>query len=224
MSRWSGLTLHPRYGPRGPTDDLCLLAADSKLSRDSDASDGIPPHRGLGQVRLYSALVVVQAAATIALGLLGLAGIAKVVDPQPTSGALAGARLPSQPWLVRSLGLVEIAAATFGLAIGSLAALPAALLYLGFTLFTLVAVRGNRLLQSCGCFGKEDTPPSWLHVSFNIGAVFALFAVVVSGQPTIPWTGPLGELLGYAAFAGLGVYAAYLMLTALPRTLAVSRQ
>jgi hypothetical protein len=172
----------------------------------------------------YSALVVVQAAATIALGLLGLAGIAKVVDPQPTSGALAAAHLPSQVWLVRMLGLLELAAAVVGLAVGSVAAFSGALLYLGFAAFTLAAVRGDRPLQSCGCFGREDTPPTWIHFGFNTVSALSLAAVALRGAPTIPWNGQTGEVIGYLAFAGLGVFAGYLMLTALPQTLAVSRR
>lgn len=178
---------------------------------------------GLGQVKGYSALVVVQAAATIALGLLGLAGIAKVVDPQPTSGALNAARLPSRLWLVRALGVLEFAAALVGLALGSAAAAPAALLYLGFAIFTWVALRWDHPLQSCGCFGREDTPPSWIHFGFNAVAALALGSAAIAALPTVPWSDLPEILLGYLAFAALGVYAAYLILTALPRTLAVSR-
>lgn len=167
--------------------------------------------------------MVVQAAATIALGLLGLAGIAKVVDPEPTSGALAAARFPSQPRLVRALGLLELSAALVGLAIGSAATALAALLYLGFVAFTLLALHGDRPMQSCGCFGREDTPPSLFHLAFNTVSGFSLALVAIERTETIPWSGTAGEVLGYMAFAGLGVYAAYLLLTALPRTFAASR-
>lgn len=180
-------------------------------------------HR-LDQGQRYSALVVVQAVATIALGLLGLAGIAKVVDPQPTSGALAAAHLPSQVWWVRMLGLLELAAAVLGLAIGSVAAFPGALLYLGFAAFTWAALRKDLPIQSCGCFGREDTPPTWIHFGFNTVSAISLAAVTLRSASTIPWNGHTGEVIGYLAFAGLGVFAGYLILTALPQTLAVSRR
>ncbi|MGH8945746.1 MAG: hypothetical protein ACRDVL_06340, partial [Acidimicrobiia bacterium] len=147
----------------------------------------------------------------------------KVADPQPTSGALAATRLPSQLWLVRLLGILEFGAALAGLGIGSLAVTPGTILYICFAIFTWAALRGDRPLQSCGCFGREDTPPSWIHVGFNSVSALALGSVVLSSAPVVPWSQPAGELVAYLAFAGLGVYAAYLILTALPQTLALTR-
>jgi hypothetical protein len=55
--------------------------------------------------------VVAQAVATIALGLLGASGVAKLVDPEPTTGALRAARLPASNLLTRLLATVEIVVA-----------------------------------------------------------------------------------------------------------------
>ncbi len=160
-----------------------------------------------------------QAFAAISLGLLGVAGIAKLIDPDPTSGALEAARLPSGSSLVRILGATEVLAAVFGLAVGGLTVVPAAILYLGFALFALSAVLGRRPIQSCGCFGRDDTPPSWLHVGYNAIAVMTLTWVGVAGSAVIVWNAPTLELLAYLAFLSMGTYGAYLLLSVMPRTL-----
>lgn len=164
-------------------------------------------------------MVVAQASASIALGLLGLAGVAKVLDPDPTDGALRAARLPSSRLFARLLGGLEIFAAVTALAVGGVSVYLAAFLYLGFTLFTLSGVLNRRPIQSCGCFGREDTPPSWLHVTYNAGAVVATGWVAATGGSAIPWDNPLLELVIYLGFASLGVFASYLLLSVLPRTL-----
>jgi hypothetical protein len=167
--------------------------------------------------------VVAQAFAAISLGLLGVAGAAKLVDPDPTSGALREAGLPAGKASARLLGAGEAFAAVMALTFGGLVVAPASILYLGFGAFTLWAVRGSRPIQSCGCFGREDTPPSWLHVAYNATAVVALAYLAVTGRPSIPWTLPATELVGYAFFALTGVFASYLLLSSLPQTLSVAR-
>jgi len=165
--------------------------------------------------------VVAQALAAVSLGLLGVAGIAKVIDPDPTSGALEAARLPSSRSLARALGAAEVLVAVVGLVVGGLTVVPAAILYVGFTLFTLSAVFGQRPIQSCGCFGRDDTPPSWLHVGYNVIAVMALAWVGVFSGAVIVWGAPTLELLAYLAFVSMGTYSAYLLLSMMPRTLAL---
>jgi hypothetical protein len=166
--------------------------------------------------------MLVAAVAAIALGLLAAAGVAKTADPIPTSAALRASHLPASPWLVRFLGVVEVAAAVGGLAFGGLWVVAAAMLYLGFLLFTTLAVRNVVPVQSCGCFGREDTPPSWFHVAFNLIALFGLVGVMATNGSPIPWDVPLMETLVYLGFAALGTFLSYLLLTRLPQTLAVS--
>jgi len=166
--------------------------------------------------------VVAQAVATIALGLLGASGIAKLIDPDPTTGAMRAAHLPSSKSLTYLLGLIEVGSAILALAIGGPSVVVAALLYLGFTLFTFAAVQNRIPVQSCGCFGREDTPPNALHVAFNAVALISLVVVVWSGIPTIDWGLPVAQLLLYLTFAAVGVSASYLTLTRLPQLLALA--
>ena len=145
--------------------------------------------------------------------------MAKVVDPAPTDGALRAAGLPSSSLLIRLLGTAEIGFALAGILFGGLAVLGAAVLYAGFTGFTLAAVRGHIPLQSCGCFGKEDTPPSWLHVGFNTIAAISLVWVAMNDLSPIPSGLPITETVIYTLYAAVGVYASLIMLTRLPLAL-----
>lgn len=162
------------------------------------------------------------AVSAVALGLLGAAGVAKTIDPVPTAGALHAAHLPSDPWLVRLLGVVEVMAAIVALLLGGRWVFVAALLYAGFVGFTWMAVSRVIPVQSCGCFGRADTPPSWFHVGFNIVALVTLVIVAVTNGSPIPWDASILETSVYLGYAALGTFLSYLLLTRLPQTLDVA--
>lgn len=168
--------------------------------------------------------MVAQAVATIALGLLGASGVVKLIDPDPTTGAMSAARLPSSNVLSRTLGSVEVAVAVTALASGwVVATVGASGLYLAFALFTFSAVRNRIPLQSCGCFGREDTPPTAIHVVYNLAAAAGLVALPIVGLDPIDWALPVTELALYIGFAIVGVYASYLLMTRLPQLLTLAR-
>lgn len=167
--------------------------------------------------------MVAAAVAAIALGLLGLAGMAKMADPAPTGGALRAARLPSTNPVVRLLGLFEITASILGFILGGPWVTGAVALYAGFTAFTWLALRSRLPVQSCGCFGREDTPPSWFHFGFNVVSLIALGAVAITGAAVIPTGDSIPTLIAYFAFAVVGVYLSYLLLSRLPQTMAPAR-
>jgi hypothetical protein len=164
--------------------------------------------------------VVAQAISAVALVLLAASGLAKMLDPDPTRGAMKAARLPSSRWIARGLGLVEVVAAVVGLSLGGPMLFLSVLLFVGFFLFTLVAVQQRLPIQSCGCFGQEDTPPTMVHVVFNAVSAVALTYIAIMAQPTIPWGGATQIAVGlYLSFSLVGAYLAYLVLSHLPRTL-----
>lgn len=168
---------------------------------------------------LRSNAMTASAAAVIALGLLGFAGVAKVVDPDPTTGAINAAGVATGNLVSRVLGAIEVCAALAGLIVGSVAAAPAAILYLGFTVFTFLAVRRAIPVQSCGCFGREDTPPSRIHVVYNLCATASLVWLVLDRTQPIPWSSPTVEVMTYLGYAGLGGFLSYLLLAKLPANL-----
>lgn len=166
-------------------------------------------------------VLVAQSIAAVAVGLLGVAGLAKVLSPDPTVGALRAVGLPAGRRLVRGLGAGEVVVAVTAV-LWTPAVMAAGLAYVGFVGFTAVAARLDTPLRSCGCFGRDETPSSPLHVAFNVVAAGSLGVLAVSGTPLLPAL-PWPELVGFLAFAGLGVYAAYLLLAVLPETLAAAR-
>jgi hypothetical protein len=118
--------------------------------------------------------------------LLALAGVAKLLRPSPTAGALAAARWPSSLLLVRLLGAGEIALGIAALATAnrSLAAL-VGVAYLAFAAFVAVALRAGSPVQSCGCFGETTTPPSSIHLVANIVMAAVALAVAIGRVPSL---------------------------------------
>lgn len=152
--------------------------------------------------------------------LLIWSGIRKLADPDPTSGALRAAALPSSRLAVFGLAVVEIVVGAMALvATNPVAAWAVGLVYAGFAGFVGLAM-GRRLpIASCGCFGRADTPPTWLHLVINLAAVGGAMAVATGGGPSLPSVLAQQPMAGiaYLGFLGIGVYCLYLLLSELPR-------
>ena len=168
--------------------------------------------------------MVVQAIAVVVLIVLGASGIAKIINPAPTAGALKGANLPSSESTARALGITEVAASGLGLVLGGLWLAPASLIYAGFGGFVLYALRARVPLQSCGCFGNDDTPPTRIHLVFNVVAAVSLAIAASSGSVSVPWRSAPQESLLYIGLAGIGAYLSYQLLALLPSALGTSRR
>ena len=161
----------------------------------------------------------------IAVSLLGVAGFAKAIDPTMTVGALRRFGVPVPSSVVRGLGILEALLATAAAVTGSpILAVGVAGSYLLFSAFVVVA-RARRLpIGSCGCFGRVDTPPSWLHVALNLAAAASALGVAAHGG------GGLASTLGHQPLAGLpflaligvGTYAAFTALTVVPQLASIS--
>jgi hypothetical protein len=154
--------------------------------------------------------------------LLALAGVAKLLRPAPTAGALTAARWPSSLSLVRLLGAGEIALGIAAVATGHrvLAAL-VAVAYLAFAAFVAVALRVGSPVQSCGCFGETTTPPSRIHLIANVAMAGTAVAVTIGRVPSLrdvlsdqPATG-----LPFVLLVAVTVQLLLATLTDLPRAL-----
>ena len=162
----------------------------------------------------------------IAACLLAVAGFAKAAQPESTAGALAAMQLPHRRWMVRLGGLVEAGLACAALLTGDVVlALLVAVSYLVFAAFVVAALRAGAPLASCGCLGKIDTPPHAAHVVMDLLAASAAVGVAISGGSSIfhvfaeqPWGGA-----PFAMLVVIGVAAAALVMSALPRTLVAAR-
>jgi uncharacterized membrane protein YphA (DoxX/SURF4 family) len=157
--------------------------------------------------------------------LLALGGAFKVVRPLPTVGALRAVGAPASPMAVRALGLGEATVGVAAVLTGApaLAALVAAA-YLAFAAFVMIAMRGGTL-QSCGCFGEVETPPSAAHVLLNISLAGVSLAAAATGVPSLadtiadqPWSG-----VPFLLLVTVTVELCYLMLTTLPIALRATR-
>jgi hypothetical protein len=159
---------------------------------------------------------------TVACVLLSLGGLAKVVRPVPTAGALRALHLPGTIPAVRVLGSGELAlGAAAALSGSSLLVGLVALAYLAFAAFVLAARRAGTDIQSCGCLGTVDTPPSLVHVVVNLGfaAVTGIAALVgVPGLVTVLADQPAFGL-PYVLLVVVTTYLVYLALAVLPLAL-----
>lgn len=161
----------------------------------------------------------------IAAVLLAIGGFSKAVRPGDTARALGGVfewRVPS--WLVRIGGVLEGALGVLALVTANRwAAALVAVSYLAFAGFVVVALVRQAPIATCGCFGREDSPPSRLHVGIDLGAAVA--AIVVAVDPGAGLVDVVREqpLAGapYLLLVATGVLCAYLALTLLPRVLAL---
>lgn len=160
----------------------------------------------------------------IVTGVLLVAGAAKLAQPSATATALRAIRVPSPMLSTRVLGAAELALTIAAIATGApLLWAGIALAYAGFTVFILWALRDGGIVGSCGCFGREDTPPTPGHAGFNAAAA-AIAALAVSEPSRLSdFDGSVFEGILFTAFVILGIALAVAMLTELPRTLALAR-
>lgn len=158
--------------------------------------------------------------------LIAVAGMAKIGTPSATVGALEASRLPSSPRLVRMLGGLEVAVGVYAIVFGDvLAGAAVVVMYLGFNAFVVNALVRDLPVASCGCFGKEDTPPSWIHVAITVVGMAAGLLAVVSppGDPAEILAGGSGALI-FLGMTGVAFWFAYMSLTSLPKTLGAARR
>jgi hypothetical protein len=164
----------------------------------------------------------------IATVVLALGGALKAMSPADTAYALRALRLPSAPMLVRAGGAFELAVAVGALVTGATGlAIVVALSYAVFAVVVMLALAAGTPISSCGCLGRIETPPSWVHVGIDVVAagVAAAAAVAVDAEIALPDVLSKQPLLGvpFLVLLGVGVALVFLAFTALPKTLAAAR-
>lgn len=160
--------------------------------------------------------------------LLGAAGALKVARPATTARALRAVGVPGSATAVRVGAAVEVGVAGGAILAGSPPfAAAVALSYLGFAAFVLVALRRGVPLSSCGCFGGQDTPPTYGHLAFDLAAAAVALAVVLHPHGVGLLHGALdGSFVVRALFVLLTAAAAwfgYVVLTLLPQVLGAGK-
>jgi hypothetical protein len=172
-------------------------------------------------------MALVTGPALTAALLLVLAGAMKAVDPAMTAGALRALGLPSSRILVRAgagaellLGLLAVTAgwaAVWWLVAAS---------YLAFAAFVVAALRAGTMVGTCGCFGREDTPPNPIHVVLDVALAATAVAAAVGdvGAPLDAIADAPGEGFVVAALSLLAVALLYAAFVDLPRALRKPRR
>lgn len=162
---------------------------------------------------------VVQVAVLAGAWLLAVAGLVKAWRPVAAHRALRtlakelrGRDVSVPVAAVRLLGVAELAVAVAVLTVDSRAVLwPYAALYAGFAVFVVVALATGAPLTSCGCFGRDDAPPTLVHLA--VDAALAALAVLAATDRTL---GPARDALtarhgldavASLALAGVGLAA-----------------
>jgi hypothetical protein len=157
----------------------------------------------------------------IAALLLMIGGIAKAVRPGDTAVAVEAMGLPGGDTAVRLGGCVEV---VLGLAALITVDVPIAVLvaisYAAFCGFVSIALARRLPIASCGCFGRTDTPPSWLHVGITAGACVAAIGMTLDAtdSPIDLATGHGASSAAYVVLVVAGVLTSFALLTVIPRS------
>jgi len=156
--------------------------------------------------------------------LLILGGLLEVRRPRSATEALAGLGASVPPPVVRvfatSAVLVGVAALVAGGGTGGrIAAGFVGLAYLGFAGFVGLALARAAPLASCGCFGRDDTPPTVTHLVLDLAGAGAALAVVLS--PGDGFRGAVehqpGAGIPFLVVTGVCAGLSYLVFTRAPR-------
>lgn len=161
--------------------------------------------------------VVVALHAAAALLLL-VAGMAKIVRPAPTTDLLVALGLPGRAEMVVGIGVVEVIVGLGALAVGGpVTAMATGVLYVGFTGAVVRAMRAGA--ASCGCFGRIDAPPSWLHVGGNAALAALSFVAAGGDAPIDVMDGQPAGGIGFVVLVGVLAGLFLVVFTALPEAL-----
>lgn len=162
-----------------------------------------------------------------AAALLVVAGAAKLRDPGPAGAALATLGLPGGRPVVTAAALLELAVGVAGLLSQRRAVCVAVgCLYLVFACVIAGLLRRRAAAPSCGCLGGAQTPPSFVHLGFDLAAT-AIAALEASdahaaGLLALSRRSPVDALLLVGCSAA-GTYLAAAVIVLLPGALRAYR-
>ena len=113
-------------------------------------------------------------------------GALKLVDPSGTVGALRALGLPLGTDPVRVLAGVEVILGMLAWSVSSrVLSVLVALSYAAFVGVTALALVRRLPIDSCGCLGRLETPPSWRHlVVLGLGFLGAL-GTTIDPRPSL---------------------------------------
>lgn len=165
---------------------------------------------------------VLAGPALVAAALIVLAGAQKLVEPTMAVGALRSLRLPGSPMLVRAGSCGEMVIGLMAIVDGG----PlwwglVALSYGAFALFVLAALRAGTMIGSCGCFGREETPPHFLHVGIDVVLAGIAAAMAARSGPELmtALVDEPGAAVPLVSLSAISIFLLYAAFVYLPRAL-----
>lgn len=165
---------------------------------------------------------LVTGALAVAAVLLIISGPRKIADPSATVELLTdlGLALPTaasrRRWIARAVGVIEVIAGVWALA--SHGWLPAALIGVIYVIFgVLIGIALRRGLDSCACFGRAGTPPSWFHAAIDLALAAAAFVAITADSPVeVMDRSPAGGAW-FVLAVGVAAGLTYTLLDTMPR-------
>jgi hypothetical protein len=149
-------------------------------------------------------------AAAIFSLLLIVTGVAKLRRPNDTARALAAMLLPFPGLLTRLVAIAEVAIGAGALVVGTpILFAGQALLYALFLGWVATALAKGVPIASCGCLGREDTPPYVGHLILNVFGVLASVGAAITG--TMPVEG-ITEVVALLLLVVVGTALAWTVL------------
>lgn len=119
--------------------------------------------------------------------LLVITGTAKLRRPRDTASALHKLHVPSPMPVTIAVSLIEVTVGLAALLSGApfWYALQAGL-FAVFLVWVTAALVLKVPIASCGCLGRDDTPPYWGHIALNVIAVAVSLWATTAGS--LPWS------------------------------------
>lgn len=148
-------------------------------------------------------------AAAVFSVLLIITGVVKVARPHDVQKALVDLGFPRLPGVGLAIGVAEVIVGIAALAAPPVLAIQG-LLYALFAVWVLVALRSSAPIASCGCLGRDDTPPTGSHVFLNVTASLLSFGAFL-GTPFVLGVG--FEMVAKLLVIGTGVFLSFIILT-----------
>jgi hypothetical protein len=152
---------------------------------------------------------VILPAFLAAAALLILAGVAKLAAPTAASQFLRAYAVPNPRLVVRIGASVELLVGVAAFLQPRLAGLGIGLLYGLFAILVATQLR-RRQTESCGCFGRADIAPSYVHLGLNLLCMTTAFVAVAAGPPawdTLAGVDPLAAAVVVLASGVVAVMA-----------------
>jgi hypothetical protein len=89
----------------------------------------------------------------------------------------------------------------------------------------VMALRKGTMIGSCGCFGREETPPHWSHVVLDLAlaGVAAGTGLASPGAPLDALADQPGAAVLVVALAALSLFLLHAAFVELPRTLTAGK-